>query len=262
MSVEQSAYQSVNVIAQVLVPKIRGGDLTGCLFVHSSQPREWTVDETSFIRTAADRIFAGLDEWDTLSRQDLINHEILHRLKNTLSIVQSLAHQGFRGVEDQSALTTFTARLIALGSAHDQLMRRNWQSTDLASLTVAVMTPLGLEGRVKVNGPFLCLGPDTATSFSMVLHELATNALKHGALSVPDGIVSLNWTVEGYGPESAMMLIWQETDGPSVTMPNRTGFGIRLLQAGLGHQGKTELHYDPEGLRVEMTASIISMASH
>lgn len=262
MSVEQAAYQSVNVIAQVLVPKIRGGDLTGCLFVHSSQPREWTVDETSFIRTAADRIFAGLDEWDTLSRQDLINHEILHRLKNTLSIVQSLAHQGFRGVEDQSALTTFTARLIALGSAHDQLMRRNWQSTDLASLTVAVMTPLGLEGRVKVNGPFLCLGPDTATSFSMVLHELATNALKHGALSVSDGIVSLNWTVEGYGPESAMMLTWQETDGPSVTVPNRTGFGIRLLQAGLGHQGKTELHYDPEGLRVEMTASIISMASH
>lgn len=260
MNVEQEAYQAVQVVAQVLVPKIKGGELTGCLFVHCSQAREWTVDETSFIRTAADRIFAGVDEWDTIARQDLINHEILHRLKNTLSIVQSLAHQGFRGVEDQSALATFTARLIALGSAHDLLMKRNWRSTDLASLAAGVLAPLGMKERVKVNGPFLCLGPDTATSFSMVFHELATNALKHGALNAPDGLVDLSWTTEGYGPETTMILIWREIDGPLVTRPTQTGFGIRLLKAGLGHQGTTEIHYDAEGLRVEMTASTVSMA--
>lgn len=78
--------------------------------------------------------FAALDEWDAETRQEIVNHEILHRLKNTLSIVQSLAHQGFRSVDDQGPLTTFTSRLVALSAAHDLLMRRNWQSTDLASL--------------------------------------------------------------------------------------------------------------------------------
>lgn len=262
MREEQEACRAVQVEAQIVVPKMDHGELTGCLFVHSATPREWTLDETSFIRTAADRIFTALDEWDAEARQEIVNHEILHRLKNTLSIVQSLAHQGFRGVDDQGPLTTFTSRLVALGAAHDLLMRRNWQSTDLKSLVCGVLTPLGVEGRVMVSGPFLKLGPDTATSFSMLLHELATNAMKYGALSVPEGRVFLSWQIAETDGEAVMSLVWRETDGPVVTPPERTGFGVRLLRAGLGRHGKTELHYAPTGLCAGLTAPTLSLATN
>lgn len=261
MREEREACRTVQIEAQIVVPKMDHGELTGCLFVHSALPREWTLDETSFIRTAADRIFAALDEWDAETRQEIVNHEILHRLKNTLSIVQSLAHQGFRSVDDQGPLTTFTSRLVALSAAHDLLMRRNWQSTDLASLVQGVLTPLGVENRVQVSGPFLNLGPDTATSFSMLLHELATNAMKYGALSVAEGTVSLHWTMTGTGEGAVMSLQWREAGGPQVTPPARTGFGVRLLKAGLGRHGKTELHYAPTGLCADLTAPILSLAT-
>ncbi|GEB41311.1 GAF domain-containing protein [Gluconobacter sphaericus] len=261
MREEREACRAMQVEAQIIVPKIDHGELTGCLFVHSALPREWTLDETSFIRAAADRIFAALDEWDAETRQEIVNHEILHRLKNTLSIVQSLAHQGFRSVDDQGPLTTFTSRLVALSAAHDLLMRRNWQSTDLASLVQGVLTPLGVENRVQVSGAFLKLGPDTATSFSMLLHELATNAMKYGALSVAEGTVSLHWTTTGTGEGAVMSLQWREAGGPQVTPPARTGFGVRLLKAGLGRHGKTELHYAPTGLCADLTAPILSLAT-
>lgn len=261
MGEEREACRVVQVEAQIVVPKMDHGELTGCLFVHSALPREWTLDETSFIRTAADRIFAALDEWDAETRQEIVNHEILHRLKNTLSIVQSLAHQGFRNVDDQGPLATFTSRLVALSAAHDLLMRRNWQSTDLASLVQGVLTPLGVENRVQVSGPFLKLGPDTATSFSMLLHELATNAMKYGALSIPEGTVFLHWTMTGTGEGGVMALQWREAGGPQVTPPARTGFGVRLLKAGLGRHGKTELHYAPTGLCADLTAPILSLAT-
>lgn len=261
MQEEQEACRAVQVEAQIIVPKMDHGELVGCLFVHSATPRDWTLDETSFIRTAADRIFTALDEWDAETRQEIVNHEILHRLKNTLSIVQSLAHQGFRSVDDQGPLTTFTSRLVALSAAHDLLMRRNWQSTDLASLVCGVLTPLGVESRVVVSGPFLKLGPDTATSFSMLLHELATNAMKYGALSVPEGTVLLNWTITGKGEGAVMALEWREAGGPVVTPPERTGFGVRLLKAGLGRHGKTELHYTPTGLCADLTAPTLSLAT-
>ncbi|MEN3166843.1 GAF domain-containing protein [Gluconobacter sp. OJB] len=261
MQEEQNACRALQMEAQIVVPKMDHDKLTGCLFVHSATPRDWTLDETSFIRTAADRIFTALDEWDAEVRQDIVNHEILHRLKNTLSIVQSLAHQGFRNVDDQGPLTTFTSRLVALSAAHDLLMRRNWQSTDLASLVCGVLTPLGIENRVEVSGPFLKLGPDTATSFSMVLHELATNAMKYGALSVADGKVFLSWTITGTGEAAVMSLTWREADGPPVTPPERTGFGVRLLKAGLGRYGKTELHYAPTGLCADLTAPTLSLAT-
>ncbi|MBF0887945.1 MULTISPECIES: HWE histidine kinase domain-containing protein [Gluconobacter] len=259
MEEEQEACRALGVEAQIIVPKMDHGELTGCLFVHSATPRDWTLDETSFIRTGSDRIFTALDEWEAEARQEIVNHEILHRLKNTLSIVQSLAHQGFRNVDDQGPLATFTSRLVALSAAHDLLMRRNWQSTDLASLVRGVLTPLGVEERVEVSGPFLKLGPDTATSFSMALHELATNAVKYGALSVPDGKVSLSWTITG--AEAVMTLKWRETGGPPVTAPKRTGFGVRLLRSGLGRHGKTELHYASTGLCADLTAPTLSLAT-
>lgn len=261
MRAEQAGYGSVQVVGQVVVPKMTGEDLTGCLFVHSARPREWTLDETSFIRAAADRIFAALDEWDATARQEIINHEILHRLKNTLGIVQSLAHQSFRRDTDQAALATFSARLVALSAAHDLLMKKNWRFTDLASLVTGVLTPLGLETRVAANGPFVSLGPNAATSFSMLLHELATNALKHGAFSVPEGSVSLQWHLQRHGTDTVISLVWQEAGGPPVTTPTRTGFGVRLLKAGLGYHGGTKLQYDPAGLRAELTIPAQAMAA-
>lgn len=261
MNVERDSYQAVDVQAQVLVPMMIGADLVGCLFVHSDHPRIWTVDETSFLQAAADQLFVALGQWRARQLQNTINHEILHRLKNTLAIVQSLAHQGFRGLDDTSAIDTFTSRLIALSKAHDLLLCQNWQSTDLASLAHAVFSSLGILSHVSVTGSFLLLGPDAAVTFSMLLHELGTNAIKHGALSTPAGTVQLSWTVSGLEPDQTFDLVWQERDGPAVIPPQKTGFGVRLLKNGLARYGHMELHYRSDGLYATLNASVASVAT-
>ena len=182
-------------------------------------------------------------------RQRLLVNELNHRVKNTLALVQGLALQSFRdGRGPAEARTAFQQRLAALAAAHDLLTRESWEGATLTELAEGAVAHLsGREQRVVTEGPAVTIGPKPAVSLVMALHELATNAAKYGALSVPEGRVSLRWEAEEGGP---LRLEWRETGGPPVSSPDRRGFGLRMIERALAADlaGRVELEFQPEGL--------------
>jgi two-component sensor histidine kinase len=186
-------------------------------------------------------------------RQQLLINELNHRVKNTLATVQSIAVQSFRdlGPEGDLRVKTFQDRLMALARAHDILTRDNWEGAELGELIDEVIEPYCRQssGRCNVDGPRVRLTPNVALAISMAVHELATNAAKYGALSVPGGHVSITWTLTFDEPRH-MTLCWQEHGGPPVVPPMRKGFGTRLIERSLAHElaGEAILAYVPTGL--------------
>ena len=113
-----------------------------------------------------------------------------------------------------------------------------------------------MNDRFEVSGPRVSLGPPATLSLSMLLHELATNALKYGALSSETGRVRTEWRLVGQNEEAALVFDWAETGGPAVRQPERKGFGSRLIGMGLGGTGGTELRYLPHGFEAEFKAPL------
>jgi two-component sensor histidine kinase len=188
--------------------------------------------------------------------QRLLIHELNHRVKNTLATVQSIAMQSLRGAAgDGEAFDLFTSRLMALGWAHDVLNRENWEGADLDEVIrrmVAVHEP----GRFTLEGPSVRLAPNKAVALAMALHELATNAVKYGALSSPEGRVDIRWAVEGEG--AALTLSWRERDGPPVAQPTHRGFGSRLIERSLAAElgGRASLVFAPRGVEYDVVARL------
>ena len=193
------------------------------------------------------------------AQQDLLNKEILHRMKNTLAMVQAIATQTLKGVSEQDAVEAFGRRLAALGVAHDQLLRQDWSTANLGNVVRLLFDTHAEENRFDISGPEIMLGPRATLSISLVLHELATNALKHGSLSVPEGRVSLTWRIEDGAEEPEMVLDWRESGGPVVAEPTRRSFGTRLIRAGLVGSGGVEKSYPPTGFVATFRAPMSSI---
>jgi PAS domain S-box-containing protein len=190
-------------------------------------------------------------------RQRLLMNELNHRVKNTLAIVQAIAVQTLRMADSPKAFTSaFLARLLALSQTHNLLNQTSWQGADLHDVVRAELAPHadGNADRVRLVGPNVRLRPEAVVTLGMVFHELATNAIKYGALSQPSGRVAVTWSVTAQAHERLLHLEWQETDGPPVRPPRRKGFGSRLIERDLGRQLATEvsLDYLPEGVRCVM----------
>lgn len=179
--------------------------------------------------------------------QRLLINELNHRVKNSLATVQSIAHQTLReGMAIGEARDLLTARLLSLSAAHDVLTRESWEGADLGEVVAAALRPYDA-ARHSAHGPHHRIGPQTALALSMALHELATNALKYGALSGAEGRIAITWILDEYG---ALVLTWREEGGPPVVAPARTGFGSRLLRQGLGVElgGPAVMRFEPTGL--------------
>lgn len=194
------------------------------------------------------------------TRQHVLVGELNHRVKNTLATVQSLAAQTLRGSDVAKEMrTAFEARLVALSRAHDQLTREAWQSADLKTIAEEVVAPYEGDGRVRIEGVPLRLPPQPALTFAMLLHELATNAAKYGALSTAEGGIGLSWRVVGNGAGPRLVLEWSESGGPAVRPPVRKGFGTRLVERAVRHElrGSSEISFEPGGLhcRIEIPLS-------
>ncbi|MEZ0169437.1 sensor histidine kinase [Microvirga sp. TS319] len=187
-------------------------------------------------------------------RQSLLIHELNHRVKNTLATVQSLAVQTIRSSPDPEAFrSNFMARLMALSATHDLLTRTYWESASLREVLEVELRPHGGidHRRITVRGEPVKLRPQQALSLGMAFHELATNATKYGALSSPDGNLTIAWRVETPDAGSRRLLIdWREQGGPPVTKPKRQGFGTRLIDRSIAHElgGCVEANYAPTGL--------------
>jgi PAS domain S-box-containing protein len=180
-------------------------------------------------------------------RLGTIARELQHRVKNSLTVVQALATQSFRGERKvEESLAAFMQRLRALSNTAD-VVPRNWTSADLRDLVQGATQPYRESGSdpFEISGDSILLPSKDITTIGMALHELSTNAVKHGALSVPSGRVRLSWEVE----YDQLSILWIETGGPPVKPPLSRGFGTRLLSGGLfSHdEGSVELNFSPGG---------------
>lgn len=222
------------------------------LFLASSAFAIWIV---TILRSALAREMAARET------ENLLRLELQHRVKNTLAVVQALADQTFRSAPDpKSGREAFTERLIALARVHDVLVEGAWQAVTLKVLAERALAPFrsAPSERLTIEGPPASIPPGPAVSLALCLHELATNASKHGALSTPAGSVRLAWRVEPRAAgRSRLVLDWIETGGPpprpasTAVNEGRSGFGTRLLTRALDAQpgGRAELALPPEGAR-------------
>jgi two-component sensor histidine kinase len=177
----------------------------------------------------------------------LLINELNHRVKNTLATVQSIVAQTLRsGGAPVATRDTLTARIVALSKAHDVLTDEQWSGADLAQIAAQAAQPfrMGLgEERVVLTGPHVRVPPKTAIAMALALHELATNAVKYGALSTSEGRVDFSWDLiaRDDAPDE-LFATWRESDGPRVTPPTRAGFGTRLIERGLAADLNGEVH--------------------
>lgn len=169
-------------------------------------------------------------------RERLINRELRHRIKNILAVVQTLARQSASSsLEDPEAFDErFGGRLSALGTALDLLAQSEWQECRLPELSQMVLAPFASSGRIVISGPHCLVPPEVAEPLALILHELATNAIKYGALSVPGGTVHVSWLTDTASPAPSCELAWRESGGPPVKAPHHVGFGMRLITSVLG----------------------------
>ncbi|UGV29148.1 GAF domain-containing protein [Rhodopseudomonas boonkerdii] len=174
-----------------------------------------------------------------------INAELGQRMNNAMALVQAIANQTLRNVTERYAVDAFERRLDALSRAHNILQQQGWISAGLREVLAGVLAAHADKSRVRLDGPDIRLDPKAALSFSMLLHELATNAVKYGALGNNRGHVAVSWATEG----GTLVLDWRETGGPEVTTPSRKGLGTRLIDLGIAGAGNVSKSYDASGFR-------------
>lgn len=190
--------------------------------------------------------------------------ELSHRSKNLLAIVQAMSRQTARTAASTADFhERFTARLRALAAAHDVLVKAAYRGADLSEL---LRSQLGvgdefIGARIVLSGPDVQMRPEAAQNFAMALHELAANALKFGALSVPAGHVEARWRVEGEGAEAKLAFDWTEHGGPAPKPSGKTGFGTTLISHNLPRSlhGKVTLEHLPEGTRCHIEAPLTAI---
>jgi len=192
------------------------------------------------------------------NHQRLLINELNHRVKNTLASIQSIVSQTLRGVQTkEEASTAISNRILALSRAHNVLTDENWDGADLRKMVENSLEAFQHEGRsaITVSGPPLRLGPHAALSIALALHELATNAVKYGALSSPTGTVDVKWAVNR---DEVFELTWTEKGGPTVVKGERRGFGSRLILKVLPLElrGTADIDYDPQGVVFKLTSSV------
>jgi two-component sensor histidine kinase len=265
--------EAAEVVYRVLPPDEGGSGATG-------RPAAGWVNDLGFpIKDAGGRVrrvagFArpaggGAGE-EGLRR--LLLAELNHRVRNALAAVQSVAASTARNAADpRSFWEAFAGRLRAMARAHDVVAGRGWtEGADLRALLEAELAPYlhaaGPDGpRAELDGPAVRLGPAAALALALALHELATNAARHGALSVASGHVRVRWTTAGKGTSTSpagprLRLDWVEEGGPPPNAtPVRRGFGTRLLENALPSQlgGSVSLRFEQSGLRATVEAALV-----
>jgi two-component sensor histidine kinase len=189
---------------------------------------------------------------------DLLIEELNHRVKNTLAILQAIAVQTFRSAT-KAEREKFEGRLGALAEAHNLLSVDKWQGSELQDVIRRVLQPYLLNNpeRIRMFGPSVPLSPRLAVVLSMIIHEIATNAAKYGALSNDTGIIAIDWEViHEFKPK--LRLIWTETGGPPVVVPVHRGFGSRLIERSARDQlgGEATVDFLPRGVVCTVTCSL------
>jgi two-component sensor histidine kinase len=240
---------------------------TGAANTAAGTPKFWDVQVSpilgddgkpshllSISRDITEEHKAALALSEASDRQKMLTGELEHRIKNTLTTVSAIANQTFQGDQYADGRQAFISRLIALGHAHDILTRTSWTGAPIESVVEGALGPHRTkEKRIHANGPDIVLEPRQALSLALAVHELATNAIKYGALSSQQGTIEIGWS-NGDSAHPGFRFTWEEAGGPPVSKPVRKGFGSRLIERMLANDfgGEVETQYRAEGIKCEL----------
>ncbi len=196
---------------------------------------------------------------DAENQLRLLSEEMQHRMKNAFAMVQAIAIQTLSQTHPIETLKKdLLARLNTLKDAQDLLTSKAWERASIIEIAMGTLAPHAALSRFAISGPELTLSSRCALGLALGLHELATNANKYGALSHPEGLVALRWSMA----DDMFRLTWEETGGPTVVRPTRTGFGTRLIERALAgyFSGKAALLYAPAGVTFTLEAPVSALA--
>jgi two-component sensor histidine kinase len=219
--------------------------------------REWFVSYLLFAISSVVIVWAAKSYRDLLwqlreeqDRRQLLNHELAHRIRNMLTVVQSVVGQTLR--DQPAALGKLNNRIAALAATSDLLVKSEWRGAFLRNILAGEFAPYD-PARFQLNGDDFECPPEATTALALIFHELTTNAAKYGALSAPHGGITLTWAKHGDRVE----FDWVENGGPRPLVPQRVGFGSTLLRKGLQQfDGAVEIRFAPSGLRCRLSLSL------
>lgn len=234
----------------------RSGFSEQCYYTFCYSP---ILDEDGNVGGMMDTVIETTGKVEAEKNAQIMNAELAHRIKNTFSIVGAIASQTFKSRDNEDELSSFSRRLFALSSAHNVLQFGKSSSGSFARIIGEITTALGVDDRVDIDGADIFIGPKAASSTSLLIHELSTNAIKYGSLSNETGRVSISWNTMDHNGIATLFLNWRETGGPAISKPDRIGFGSKLIRMGLMGTGNVEIDYTSAGLRAKMNAPIYQM---
>jgi two-component sensor histidine kinase len=189
-------------------------------------------------------------------RERMLSRELQHRTQNLLAVVQSIANRSLAATKSLGeAKADFSARIQALAIANQALAQRSWEGAPLVEIITKELA--GFSHNIDVRGCDVVVNAQAAQNFALIIHELATNALKHGAMSTPEGKVVVNGRVEG----GHFLFTWEESGGPRVAQPTSAGFGSSIIRDGAKHfSDEVVLNYDPAGFRYALRIRLQNIA--
>ena len=243
-----------------LVPVTRHGRREDVWWTYSFGPIDFEGEVGGILVVCKD----VTSEHRTREALHLVNEELKHRVKNTLTVLGAVATQTFRDPSSKADLAKYQGRLAAFGRAHDLLTAANWAAAPLQDVVGTALTAYRTgETRFTVSGPALIVKSRQALALSLAIHELSTNALKYGALTVASGHVSITWSCEDQKGQPNFVFVWQESGGPPVSDPAGVGFGSRLISRVLQDDfgGTVEVSYQATGLICRLTAPLENLAT-
>lgn len=237
--------------ALAFIPLVLDNQIIGNVMSCYDLPHHFNNAEVTLAVTVSRQLAVSIGRRRAAAVEQTLTREVQHRSNNLLAVIQAIAQRSLTGeLSLDEARQKFEARLHALARAHHNLVKSNWSRIRLGDLVRSELEPFS--ARATIAGPEVLLGPQQAQSFSLALHELATNAVKHGALSSPSGRVVVDWSVE----EGAELVFrWREEGGPQVKKPSRHGFGTTLLTSTFA---KTSLVHAPSGICCQVNVPLQS----
>ncbi len=266
--IPRDAYRPTFVKSLVMTPVRSSEEAIAAIGAYWAVTRQPTPEEIMKLQVMARataaalesaRMYASLNE--SLERRQFLLRELDHRCKNTLAAVQSIADQTLRTAESPAAFNeALESRIAALSRVHELLTRGGWGRAELSQVIGVALEPFGdIDGkRISMGGPRIDLRPETVLALHMTFHELAVNAVRHGALGSDNGKVSVSWGVDLNEDPRRLALEWRESGGPTVTPPQRQGFGRRLIERALARDlgGAARLSFEPGGVVFNLTTPL------
>jgi PAS domain S-box-containing protein len=258
----RATIKAEGIAAAAFIPLVTKGALIGKFMAYYRAPHVFTEADMNVAVTIARQLVFGIERMraeeerqSAEGAKELLLNESRHRIKNTLTMVQAIATQTLSQTS-AGEVQTFLARLHALGEAHEVLATKNWDRAPLSEVVSRALQPFlaKQENRFVADGPMVWVPANTSLGLTLCLHELATNAVKYGALSNGTGQVHVLWRVVDEADGRKLHLNWEETGGPPVAAPASKGFGSLLIQAT--GEADSRIEFKPEGVRCLLELSL------